>query len=68
MCQALPGGHPLGCGLGLVQLCLCPETATDGKTCGSSFPWKRMFLRCLDGPTRIGADTLETAVSQKGCL
>lgn len=62
------GGCPPGRGLGLVQPCLCPETASNGKTCESSILWKRRFLGCLDGPTRIGANTLETAVFLKGSL
>lgn len=42
MCQAWRRGCcPPGCDLGLVQLCLCPETANDGKTWGSSFPLEK---------------------------
>lgn len=71
-CVSSLGGRggccPPGRGLGLVQLCLCPETANNGKTCESPILWKRRFLGCLDGPTRIGANTLETAVFLKGSL
>lgn len=50
----------------MLQLCQCPETASDGKIWGGTFPWKRKFLSCLEGHTGLGANNVETPVFQKG--